>query len=599
MNTQAEKNMDDSHPGESFFLRSPSLIIFFIAFTVFVSEAIVMLLLSSLHIESTLIEGLVDPALLVLFISPALFFFVFQPILIHVRERKRIEDILQKNMEEQFKAMILTSLDGFWMADIHGRLLEVNDAFCRLMGYSREELLSMGVSDVEVIETPEDASRHISELIGKGRVRFETSYRRKDGSFVNVEVSINYSKIGDERIYCFLRDMTERQKHEAELLAARQKEEVRRLKSAFLMNLSHEFRTPLNAILGFGQLLDADTDLNTADRQESVKHILESGHLLLGLINDLLSFSQFEAGKMNFNIQPLCIADITSSCVAQVATAMGSNKNILIRNTITDTALRVQGDNQRVRQVLINLLSNAVKYNKEYGQITVSSAIEQGGWLRIEVRDTGVGIAREKMPLLFTPFERIDQSHGSISGVGIGLHITKLLVEEMRGTVGAESEQGKGSTFWFELPLAEETDEPAEAPGTSNKPMLHGDTPFVVLCVEDNPASAKLLQTALKSRPGIQLLMAGTAEEGLKIAEESLPDLILMDIHLPRIDGITATTILKEIEATRDIPVVALSAAVQREDIERALIAGCSTYLTKPIELQALYEVIDSLRQTK
>jgi PAS domain S-box-containing protein len=599
MNTQAEKNMDDSHPGESFFLRSPSLIIFFIAFTVFVSEAIVMLLLSSLHIESTLIEGLVDPALLVLFISPALFFFVFQPILIHVRERKRIEDILQKNMEEQFKAMILTSLDGFWMADIHGRLLEVNDAFCRLMGYSREELLSMGVSDVEVIETPEDASRHISELIGKGRVRFETSYRRKDGSFVNVEVSINYSKIGDERIYCFLRDMTERQKHEAELLAARQKEEVRRLKSAFLMNLSHEFRTPLNAILGFGQLLDADTDLNTADRQESVKHILESGHLLLGLINDLLSFSQFEAGKMNFNIQPLCIADITSSCVAQVATAMGSNKNILIRNTITDTALRVQGDNQRVRQVLINLLSNAVKYNKEYGQITVSSAIEQGGWLRIEVRDTGVGIAREKMPLLFTPFERIDQSHGSISGVGIGLHITKLLVEEMHGTVGAESEQGKGSTFWFELPLAEETDEPAEAPGTSNKPMLHGDTRFVVLCVEDNPASAKLVQTALKSRPGIQLLMAGTAEEGLKIAEESLPDLILMDIHLPRIDGITATTILKEIEATRDIPVVALSAAVQREDIERALIAGCSTYLTKPIELQALYEVIDSLRQTK
>jgi len=217
MNLQVTKNMDDTHPRESFLLKSPSLIIFLIAFTVFASEAIVMLLLYFLQIESSLIEGLVDSTLLVLLTSPALFLFVFRPIVIHMRNRMQIEDVLLENKEEQFKAMIRASLDGFWMTDIHGRFLEVNDSFCRLMGYSREELLSLGVSDVEAIETTDDAAQHISELIEKGNARFETCYRHKDGNILNVEISSNYSKIGGERIYCFLRDITERQQAEEAL----------------------------------------------------------------------------------------------------------------------------------------------------------------------------------------------------------------------------------------------------------------------------------------------------------------------------------------------------------------------------------------------
>ena len=379
-----------------------------------------------------------------------------------------------------------------------------------------------------------------------------------------------------------------------DLSNAKEAAEVANLaKSTFLSRMSHELRTPLNAILGFGQMLDMETDLSPSDKQESIRHIVTSGQQLLELINDLLDFAQIDIGNMHLNILPLCIADLTSSCVAQVEAAMASQKTFDIENKITDTSLIVQGDNQRVRQALINLLTNAVKYNRENGRITVSCRIVNAGRLRIEVRDNGLGIASDKLPLLFTPFERIEQKHGTIPGVGIGLHITKQLVEAMHGTVGVESVLGQGSTFWFELPLAEATQEPGLAAEKTGQPMPHGDVRLVVLYIEDNPVNLKLMQAALRNRPGVILLTAGTAEEGLIVAKENLPDLILMDIQLPGIDGITATTLLKATDATRDIPVVALSADARKEDIDRALRSGCSAYLTKPIDLQALYRLID------
>jgi len=257
--------------------------------------------------------------------------------------------------------------------------------------------------------------------------------------------------------------------------------------------------------------------------------------------------------------------------------------------------LLVKGDDLRLRQVLVNLLSNAVKYNRQNGHVTISS-IENEGRVRIEVHDTGLGVAADKLPLLFTPFERIDQKHGSISGVGIGLHITRQLVEAMQGTVGVESVLGQGSTFWFELPLAEQGDEPPAAPEIITHPVHHAAAKFVVLYIEDNPVNFQVVKRALESRPEIVLLMAGTAEDGLTVAEEDRPDLVLMDIKLPGIDGITATTLLKQLDATKDIPVVALSANAAKEDIDRALDAGCSAYLAKPIVLQDLFDVIDRFR---
>lgn len=381
---------------------------------------------------------------------------------------------------------------------------------------------------------------------------------------------------------------------QASLIQAKdQAEEASRAKSAFLSSMSHELRTPLNAIIGFGQLLEAEADTCT-NQQESIKYILSAGYQLLGLVNDLLDLSSIDAGQLELNIQPIFIADLISICVAQVEAASANQRNIIIENTITNPALMVQGDSLRLRQVLINLLSNAVKYNKENGQVTISGLVEKEGWLRIEVRDTGDGIASDKLSLLFTPFERIDQKCGAIPGMGIGLHICKRLVEAMHGTIGVESAQGKGSVFWFCLPLAEKANESTVE--KTGHPVRHVDSGFVVLYIEDNPLNVYLVQKALQKISSIKLLTAGTAEEGLTIAEESLPDLILMDIKLPGIDGVAATTLLRGNDATRNIPIVAISADAMKEDIDRALSAGCSAYLTKPIDLQALYEVIDGIR---
>ena len=371
-------------------------------------------------------------------------------------------------------------------------------------------------------------------------------------------------------------------------------EQANQAKSQFLSNISHELRTPLNAILGFGQLLKVETDSSMSSQQESITHILLAGQHLQGLIDQMLDLARIDIGKWEINTQSLSIVDLISSCVDQVAVAMRDNLNITIKNTITNTALRVQGDELSLRQVLINLLSNAVKYNKHNGQVTISSVTEKEGRLRIEVRDTGAGIASDKLSLLFTPFERIDQKHGTISGVGIGLHISKRLIEMMQGRIGVESVQGKGSIFWFDLPLAQETEKPTAAPREIKPPVLHKASRLVILYIEDNAANATLVERALRRFPAIELLLAGTATKGIILAEKKRPDLILMDIHLPDIDGITATSLIKGNDAIKHIPVIALSADAMQGDIDRALNAGCSAYLTKPINLLALYETIAS-----
>lgn len=376
-------------------------------------------------------------------------------------------------------------------------------------------------------------------------------------------------------------------------------ERANQAKSHFLSSISHELRTPLNAILGFGQLLKFETDSSTLSQQESISHILLAGHHLSGLIEQMLDLARIDIGKWEIHTQSLSIVDIISSCADQVAVAMGNNLNITIENMLTDSALRVQGDELSLRQVLINLLSNAVKYNKQDGRVTISSVIEKEGRLRIEVRDTGAGIASENLPLLFTPFERIDQQYGTISGVGIGLHISKRLIEMMQGTIGVESIPGKGTTFWFELPLAQKADETTITSPETEKPMLHKDSRINILYIEDNAANVTLVERALRRFPGIELFVAGTAKAGLSIAEEKRPDLILMDIHLPDMDGITATTLLKGNNTTQHIPVMALSADAMQGDIDRALNAGCYAYLTKPIELQTLYEMIASVAESK
>jgi diguanylate cyclase (GGDEF)-like protein/PAS domain S-box-containing protein len=372
-----------------------------------------------------------------------------------ITARKQAEET-----QEKYHTILRTATDGFWIVSKNGRLLEVNDAYCRMSGYSRDELSNMHVPDLEAQESAEDTRQHIDHIIAHGSDRFETRHRRKDGLIIDVEISVQFMPSGDQMLVVFVKDITTRKHNEARLrLAKEEAEESSKAKSIFLSIMSHELRTPLNAVLGFGQLLEMDADSSTPDQQQSIKYILSSGRHLLSLVNDLLDLSRIDVGKLVLNTQQVCVADVALSCVEQVKSALARQKNITIENMITDASLVVRADDLRIRQVLINLLSNAVKYNKENGRVTVSCVIEKEGRLRIQVQDAGNGISSDKLSLLFRPFERIDQEHGTIPGVGIGLHIAKQLVEAMHGTIGVESEQGQGSTFWFDLPLEEKTDE--------------------------------------------------------------------------------------------------------------------------------------------
>jgi PAS domain S-box-containing protein len=523
--------------------------------------------------------------------------FIFFSFVRNITERKQSEDLAQ-----QFGNLLHSSFNEIFIFDAeHLNFIQASDGAQRNLGYSLDELKQLTPVDIKPLFTQESFERMIAPLRSgeEPLLLFETIHQRKDGTTYPVETRLQLLQQQGTHFLAIVQDITERKMAEVEFLAARQAEEASRAKSAFLSSMSHELRTPLNAILGFGQLLEMNTDSSTPEQRELIKYILTAGHQLLGLVNELLDLARIETGALQLNMQPLCIADLAASCVVQVVAAMANKKGVVIENTLTDPALWVQGDDLRLRQVLINLLSNAVKYNKERGRVTIHGVIEPEGRLRIEVRDTGMGIASDKLPLLFSPFERLDQRHGTISGVGIGLHITKQLVESMHGTVGVASEPGKGSTFWFELPLAEAAARPAVAPERTAPPVSPVQSRFVVLYIEDNSLNVKMVEIALQRLAGVELLTAGTAEEGLTIAEENIPDLILMDMQLPGIDGVTATTILKGVDTTKDIPVVALSANAMQEDVDRALKAGCCTYLAKPIKLQALHEVINRVRQAK
>jgi len=492
--------------------------------------------------------------------------------------------------------------DGIMIANEKNVILRVNHAFTDITGYTAKEAIGKLPGMLNSGQQDEFFFARLWDKVNReGTWQGEIFNRYKNGEVHPNWLTITAVKKEDGTIanyVAMIADITERKQIEFNLIQAKEEaEKANNAKNQFISSMSHELRTPLNAILGFGQLLKLSGDSLGQEQRESINYILSAGQQLLGLINEILDLSRMEAGKMELKIRSLCIADITLSCIDQVAVAMGDKKNIKFENLITDTGETVLGDELHVRQVLINLLGNAVKYNVDNGHVSVRSVIETKGMLRIEVRDTGLGIASDKQTLLFMPFERIDQKHGTIAGVGIGLYISKQLVEAMQGTIGVYSEQEKGSTFWFDLPLADEPSEVKAVDERAQYPQLQAQSRFVVLLVEDNHLNVLLIQKALHSRPGIELIVTGTAEECLDRVKEVRPGLILMDIDLPGIDGITATSILKGMDATRNIPVVALSAKAMATDIDLALNSGCDAYLTKPLQLQSLYEVIDKVRQ--
>ncbi len=379
-------------------------------------------------------------------------------------------------------------------------------------------------------------------------------------------------------------------------IAHAEQAQASRAKTEFLSSMSHELRTPMNSIIGFSQLLLNNRRQPLPERQAGqVEQILKSGQHLLTLINDILDLARIEAGRLVFSIEPVEIASVIEESVASVS-ALAEARGIDVRLRAPQVGRqRVLADFTRTKQVLINFLSNAIKYNREGGRVELSWASAEADALRVEVRDTGFGIPAERIGELFQPFNRIGAEHSGVEGAGVGLALTKQLVEQMSGRVGVSSTRGEGSCFWFELPL-EAGDGPAPVAGAVDAPLVPTDVSasrLRVLYVEDNPANQRLMTDIFEDFACAQLSCAHEAALGIELARAEQPALILMDINLPGMDGYAALTALKADAATRRIPVLALSANALPADVERGLAAGFADYLTKPLDFTRLYAVLE------
>ncbi len=371
-----------------------------------------------------------------------------------------------------------------------------------------------------------------------------------------------------------------------------------RAKSEFLASMSHELRTPLNAILGFSQLVASDSQL-PADTRDLAREIEGAGQHLLELIGDLLDLARIEAGRMEIGHEMVPIAPLLRECHA-LALQLAKERAISVEFDHASCArTAVHADRMRLKQVLLNLISNAVKYNRMRGTLHVGCAVDAAsGRLRLAVRDTGKGLSAESLARLFAPFERLGAERGAIQGTGIGLVISRHLARMMGGDIGVASEVGVGSRFWIELPLPDAASieaciEGASATDADSGDQVESPRTGTVLYIEDNPVNLKLMEMALSRRRDVRLISAISAEEGLEVAEREHPDLILLDINLPGMDGYEALLAMKERQALSRIPVVAVTANAMKGDRERGLAAGFVDYLTKPFKMDGLYALLE------
>jgi signal transduction histidine kinase/ActR/RegA family two-component response regulator len=381
----------------------------------------------------------------------------------------------------------------------------------------------------------------------------------------------------------------------AEQVAREEAESANRYKNTFISRMSHELRTPLNAVIGFGQVLERQQ--LSEDQQDSVDHILKGGHHLLNLINEVLDIARIESGDLGLSSEPVLVSAVVGDALSLVRPLATQYSINLIGGRDSMCTEYVFADRQRLQQILLNLLSNGVKYNRVGGTVAVSCEMKGPTYLRIQVADTGYGVPQEQLSHLFTPFERLGAERSEIEGTGIGLALSRQLAEAMGGTLDMESTVGQGCTFWVELPLVEEPVERLERLNILGPAETHGEpvgaARRTVLYIEDNLANLTLVQRIVAERDGIEIIPAMQGRLGLELAREHRPALVLLDLHLPDISGDEVLQRLRDDPESASIPVVMISADATPGQVQRLLNAGALAYLTKPIDVSQLLQVID------
>jgi PAS domain S-box-containing protein len=525
--------------------------------------------------------------------------------------RKRVEDeqrqLDQLLRDQQFytRSLIESNIDALMTTNPQGVITDVNKQMESLTGAHRDELVGAPFKDF--FTDPGRAEEGIRRVLSENKVTdYELTARSRDGR--ETVVSYNATTFHDRHgqlqgVFAAARDVTERRlldlalrQTNAALEGAKSAAEKANLaKSDFLSGMSHELRSPLNAILGFAQLMESGFPLPTPSQKESIDQILQAGWYLLELINEILDLSLIESGKLSLSSEPMSLTEVLEDCHSMIEPQARSS-GIRLTFAAAEHELFVHADRTRVKQVLLNLLSNAIKYNRPDGAVEVFCEASATGRIRVSFRDTGLGLSVEEIAQLFQPFNRLGQEAGPKEGTGIGLVFSKRLVELMGGSIGVESEVGIGSVFWIELNAA--IPQQLE-PEILNDPRHHSrlvTQPATrhLLYVEDNTANMRLVERLVERRSDIRLLGAKTGLRGVEIARESKPDVILMDINLPGLNGFDAMRILAADARTSAIPVIAISANAMPHDVTRGLQAGFFRYLTKPIKVQEFMDTLDA-----
>jgi PAS domain S-box-containing protein len=488
------------------------------------------------------------------------------------------------------------------------RTLYVSPNVEQLLGYTTQEIVATDGFWPSHVH-PDDRERVRIELAAgvaerRDQIKLEHRFRMKDGTYrwlLSMVRPEYHSGDTPSHVLAYIVDITERMAtEEAVKQAEREADRANRAKSAFLSRMSHELRTPLNAIIGFAQLMEFEA----ADEpnRESAQHILHAGQHLLELINEILDISKIESDQMRLSLEPVEVSQVAEEALNLVAPLAAGRGLAISRRGASPPGVRVLADSQRLKQVLLNLLSNAVKYNRAGGEIDLSWEDAAPDRVRILVADTGTGIPPDRLGKLFTPFDRLGMEGTGVEGTGLGLALSKRLVELMGGTIGVKSTPGEGTVFWIDLARVEEHPALATTPRDPARAELAaaaGGVDRCVLYVEDNLSNIRLIEGVLARRPRVRLLTAMQGRIALDLTRDHTPDLILLDLHLPDIPGEELLRRLKDDARTRQIPVVVISAEAGPRQMKRLLAAGAADYLTKPIDLKRLLGIVDALGQAQ